>query len=97
MNKGKIVLILLIIVILLGFFLWKSSQEKTDEGAYIPETPEINGEIPAQNLGTSPTETTPTSEDANLDELNAAVKDLESLLQTQKSEKDLDDANVGIQ
>ncbi len=86
MNKGKIaVILLIIIVILLGLFLWKSSQKETNEEAYIPEieTPEINVNVP--------------SEDANLDELNTAVKDLESLLQSQKSEKDLDDSNVGIE
>ena len=86
MNKGKIAFILLIIIVILfGLFLWKSSKKETNEEAYIQETetPEINVNVP--------------SEDANLDELNTAVKDLESLLQSQKSEKDLDDSDIGIE
>lgn len=86
MNKGKIAsVILLVIIIILGVFLWKSSQRE--------ET--INQEV-APEISKDESTTSSNENKEELEELETAVKDLEKLLQSQKSDKDLDTENVGL-
>ncbi|GEM_PF-3951456 len=108
MSQGKIIIVIILIAIVavLGFSLWKQKESESINKNYQYKNEEIqkgDENTQKENAPSKDNTTTDTSKtnikESDIDSLEQSAKELKTLLQNQDAslKTDLDDSNVGIE